>query len=222
MSSPNGLAPPGHFTLLPRRALVATGRFDHAGWNYLPVLGTIQRVRFGLVEALLPETRVSHLLELGYGSGVFLPGLAERCDTLHGIDVHDQNRAVMEILARSGVRAELRVAGAEALPFADRTMDLVVAVSSVEFFSDLDAACHEVRRVLRRQGRFVVVTPGRSPLVDAGLKVLTGQSAGSDYGARRECVLPTLSRHFTVEREVHFPPLGGRMLRLYDALRLAP
>jgi SAM-dependent methyltransferase len=222
MSSPNGVAPPGQLALLPRAALLATGRFDHADWNYQPVLGSIQRVRFGLAETLLPEARVSHLLELGYGSGVFLPGLAGHCDTLHGIDPHGRNRAVMEVLARQGVRAELRVARAEALPFADQTMDLVVAVSSVEFFSDLDAACREVHRVLRRRGRFVVVTPGRSSLVDAGLSLLTGQSARSDYGAGRERVIPTLRRNFTVEREAHFPPLGGRMLRIYDALLLAP
>ena len=208
--------------LLRRDALLTTGRVDHADWNYTPLLGTIQRTRFDLVAALLPAGRVSRLLELGYGSGVFLPELARRCDLLYGIDIHARNQLVMNILEREGVHAELRVAGAEALPFADHSMDLVVAVSSVEFFSDVEAACREVRRVLCPSGRFVVVTPGRSRLVDAGLKLLTGKSAGGEYGARREHVLPTLQRNFTIEREIHFPPLGGRLLRLYDALRLAP
>ena len=212
----------GHLDLLRRDALLTTGDVDHADWNYVPVLGAIQRVRFSLVASLLPSHRVSSLVELGYGSGVFLPELARHCDTLYGIDVHPRNREVTGALARQGVRAELHVAGAEALPFADHSMDLAVAVSSVEFFSNVEAACHEVRRVLRREGRFVVVTPGRSALVDMGMRALTGKSARSDFGSGRERVLPALRQHFTIERAIHFPPMRGRLLRLYDALRLAP
>jgi SAM-dependent methyltransferase len=195
---------------------------DEADWNYRPVLGWIQRVRFRLVTSLLPDAGASRLLELGYGSGVFLPELARRCTELYGVDVHRRNQEVMDILARSGVRAQLHVVGAETLPFDTHTMDVVVAVSSLEFMHDLDAACREVRRVLRPTGCFVVVTPGRSALVDAGVKLLTGKSAGTEFGSRRGPILPTLRRHFRVERQLHYPPFGGSGLRFYEALRLIP
>jgi ubiquinone/menaquinone biosynthesis C-methylase UbiE len=214
--SPTGLK------LLPRSALVKTGDVDQADWNYWPVLGWIQRARFRLVTSLLPEAKAPRLLELGYGSGVFLPELARRCTELCGVDIHGRNQEITDILARSGVQARLYVAGAETLPFEAHTMDVVVAVSSVEFMDDLDAACREVRRVLRPTGRFVVVTPGRSVLVDAGVKLLTGTSARAVYGLRRDPVLPTLRRHFGVERLLHYPPFGGSWLRFYDALRLTP
>jgi ubiquinone/menaquinone biosynthesis C-methylase UbiE len=215
-ASPRGLK------LLPRSALVKTGNVDQADWNYRPVLGSIQRVRFRLITSLLPDAGASRLLELGYGSGVFLPELARHCTELCGVDVHRRNQEVMDILARSGVRAQLHVAGAETLPFDAHIMDVVVAVSSLEFMHDLDAACREVRRVLRPTGCFVVVTPGRSALVDMGVKLLTGTSARTEFGSRRDQVLPTLRRHFRVERHLHYPPFGGSWLRLYDALQLTP
>jgi ubiquinone/menaquinone biosynthesis C-methylase UbiE len=201
---------------------VKTGKVDCADWNYRLTLGWVQRARFHLVTSLLPDAGASRLLELGYGSGVFLPELARRCTELYGVDVHPRNQEVMDILARSGVRAQLHVAGAETLPFDAHTMDVVVAVSSLEFMHDLDAACREVRRVLRPTGCLVVVTPGRSVLVDAGVKLLTGKSAREEFGSRRDHVLPTMRRHFRVERQLHYPPFGGSWLRFYDALRLTP
>ena len=212
---------PRDLKLLPRSALVKTGDVDQADWNFRPVLGWIQRVRFRLVTALLPDAGGAlRLLELGYGSGVFLPELARHCTELWGVDVHRRNGEVMDILARFGVQARLLVAQAETLPFDSHTVDVVVAVSSLEFMRDLDAACREVRRVLRPTGSFVVVTPGRLALVDAGLKLLTGKSAQAEYGSRRERVLPTLKQYFRVERRLDFPPFGGSWLRFYDALRL--
>jgi hypothetical protein len=40
--------------------------------------------------------------------------------------------------------------------------------------------------------------PGHSPVLDAGLKILTGNSASRDFGDRREQIVPTLHRHFIV------------------------
>ena len=101
------LAASKQLQLLPPDALLHTGELDHADWNYRPVLGAIQRLRFTLVKSLLPEERVQRLLELGYGSGVFLTELARHCAELFGIDVHPCNQEIMRLLSRYGVRAQL-------------------------------------------------------------------------------------------------------------------
>jgi ubiquinone/menaquinone biosynthesis C-methylase UbiE len=208
--------------LLPREALVKTGPVDHADWNYRPVLGYIQRLRFRIILALLGERRYPRLLEVGYGSGVFMPELATRCDELFGIDVHPHPAEVTEALAKHGVTARLFSGSAASLAFEDQSFDALVAVSCLEFIDDFPAACREMKRVLRPGGVLVAVTPGSSPLVDFGLKVLTGKSARTDFEDRRLRVLPMLRGQFSVERQRTFPWLGGSLVRLYTGLRLCP
>jgi ubiquinone/menaquinone biosynthesis C-methylase UbiE len=179
------------------------------------------RLRYQIVLALLGSEQYPRLLEIGYGSGVFLPELARHCDELHGLDIHDRQAAVAEVLARARVRANLVSASMTAMPFEDHIFDSAVAVSSLEFVDDLDAACREVKRVLRPGGAFVVVTPGSSPLVDFGLKVLTGKSAKADFGDRRQRVIPTLLRHFGLQKRRTAPRFGTFLFHLYTGLRLS-
>ena len=208
--------------LLPQDSLIKTGPVDHADWNYKPVLGWIQRQRFRLALSLLPKNRSGRLLEIGYGSGVFLPELSRRCEELHGIDIHSRNQEVTSELAKQGVAAQLGTASAESLPFENGYFDYAVAVSSLEFVPSVPAACKEIVRVLKPNGSLVVITPGHSPVVDFGLKVLTGESAKKDYGEKRESLLDVVEEHFLVMEKRLFPPLLGRVVCLYTALRLKP
>jgi ubiquinone/menaquinone biosynthesis C-methylase UbiE len=207
----------GQLHLLPEEALVKTGPVDHADWNFRPVLGAIQRARFRLLVDLFAGRRFDRLLEVGYGSGVFLPELARRSRELHGIDIHREPDRVMVRLASRDVRATLATASAEAMPYDDDFFDAVVAVSSFEFIEDLDRACLEIRRVLARRGAFFVVTPGDSPILDAGLKLLTGADARSDYGEGRKKVMPALERHFRVDAVRTFP---RALFPIYRGMRL--
>ena len=121
--------------------------------------------------------------------------------------------------AAHGVRATLSSCGAESLPFEDGLFDAIVAVSSLEFVEDIDRAGRQMARVLRPDGTLVVVTPGHSPLLDAGLKVLTGESAGKDYGGRREALMPALFRYFRIDRARSYP-IASASKGLYTAYRL--
>ncbi len=208
--------------LLPPDALIKTGPFDHADWNYEPVLGWIQRQRFKLALSLLPKSHSGRLLEIGYGSGVFLPGLSQRCEELYGIDIHNRNQEITAELVKRGGFAQLRVGTAEALPFENGYFDSVVAVSSLEFVDGVLAACGEIARVLKPNGSLVLITPGHSLVVDLGLRLLTGESAKHDYGKKRESLMGAVEKRFQVMEERLFPPIAGRVVCLYRALRLRP
>jgi SAM-dependent methyltransferase len=52
------------------------------------------------------------------------------------------------------------------LPFADRTFAAVVSNHSLEHFDELDAALHEIGRVLRADGALFVAVPDASTLTD--------------------------------------------------------
>lgn len=206
--------------LLPPDALVKTGDVDHADWNHKLLLGSISRARFHLIKQLLGNRHGARILEIGYGSGVFLPELAGYADELYGVDIHSRNTEVAEKLAEFDVSAELAAGGAENMKWQDNFFDFVVAVSALEFVSDLDTVCLEVKRILKSTGSFLVITPGHSPLLDFGLKILTGKSAKEDFADRRELILPTLDKYFKVKKELAFPLYGSSFIKLYTALEL--
>ncbi len=193
--------------LVPADGLIKTNDLDQAHWNHQPgPLGYIQRQRFALAGRLLDaHPSYGDLLEVGYGSGIFLPELARRCRKLHGVDVHQAAEAVGESLTRYGVEATLATAPAEALPYVDASFDAVASISSLEFVDDVDRVCLELKRVLRPGGVGVFVTPGHSGFLDAGLEALTGERAEETFRGRRQLVLPTIRRHFRVQREIRFP-----------------
>jgi ubiquinone/menaquinone biosynthesis C-methylase UbiE len=206
--------------LLSPELLVKTGDVDHADWNYRPVLGWIQRLRFEQVVSLLADTKCHRLLEIGYGSGVFMPVLARYCEELYGIDIHNKHDQVRAALESYGITAKLHSGSAECLPFGDSFFDCIVAVSALEFIPDIEAASCELKRVLKQNGCIVVVMPAHSRIVDTGLWMLTGESASNDYGNRRERVIPTLLKHFECDKKSVRPRFLGRIIPLYIGLRL--
>jgi SAM-dependent methyltransferase len=205
--------------LLPKSALVCTSEVDHPDWNYRPLLGTVQRLRFRIILRLLAEARFGRLLEIGYGSGVFMPELASRCAELYGIDPHPHQSEVEESLARNRIPATLTRGTVEALPYQSCMFDCAVTISALEYVPDIEAACQEIRRVLRPNGVLAVVTPGVTPLWDLALRLSTGESP-SQYADRRQKLQPALRRAFTLTREVRIPRLGPPAVRLYTGLLL--
>ena len=142
--------------LLPLTSLIKTGEVDHADWNYRPLLGTISSARFRLIKKMLVERQGERLLEIGYGSGVFLPELAKHVDEICGVDVHLKTTEIQEKLIELGVKAKLLSGGAEKMQWEDKSFDFVVAVSALEFVSDLDAVCKEVKRIVTNPLEFLV------------------------------------------------------------------
>ncbi len=206
--------------LLSADLLVKTSPLDKAEWNFHPLLGLIQRRRFRLAASLLAGLHVGRLLEIGYGSGVFMPELAQYCDELFGSDIHQNAGPVTQSLARAAVTARLVPADAVHLPFRDASIDCIVSVSSLEYVEDFDTACMEMKRVLRPDGCLVVITPGHSPVVDLGLRILTGTQAQNEYGARRHRMVPTLLRHFQLSQQATVPSFSDSLVCLYRGLRL--
>jgi ubiquinone/menaquinone biosynthesis C-methylase UbiE len=207
--------------LLASKALVKTGPVDHADWNFRPILGWIQRLRFRMIQALLPKQPVDRLLEVGYGSGIFMPTLADYCYELHGIDVHPCDQKVTAQLRSHHIEANLRSGTVESLPYPNHFFDVVVAVSCLEFVENIDTAVQELQRVVKPGGRLILVTPGYSTVLDWGLRILTGESAQQDYSNRRQRLIPVLQQYFSVSKQRTFPRFGQSFLCLYTALNLA-
>ena len=89
-------------------------------------------------------------LDLGCGTGVAIPTLAELGWEVVGVDLSaDQLRVAQEHV---GAAAELYRADAARLPFADASFDAVVSLLVHTDLDDLGAAYREAARVLRPGG----------------------------------------------------------------------
>ena len=219
MSDTRGTVTRGGVELLSEHLLIATGPVDHGAWNYRPLLGWLQRQRFRLIAGLMGDRRFGDLLEIGYGSGLFAPELMRRCDRYFGIDIHEMSDEVEQVLDSVGLAADLHSASASAMPLEDDSVDCIVAVSVLEFLDDLEAACEEMVRVLRPNGSIFVTVTGDSPVLDVGLRLMTGESAQADFADRRSSVEAAIRRNFAIDRAVSFPSFGVKM---YRALCLSP
>src|SRR3990170_515027 len=86
----------------PRREHIRpTHETDPLHFYYRWGIRGVFRKRLAMVVELLGGRRYDELLEVGFGSGIFLPELAARCRRLYGVDVHgnfhDVDQAIDEI-----------------------------------------------------------------------------------------------------------------------------
>ena len=181
--------------LLPREAVITTCDVDQGAWNFHPLSGPLQRKRFQIVADLLPDRPSGRLLEIGYGSGVFMPELRRHCGALFGLDPHPRTDEVKVVLERHGIDVSLKRGSAESIPFDDSFFDVVVAVSAMEYVHDINQACIEIDRILASGGEFIFITPGHSRILDLAVWMLTGKSAEDQYGNRRQRLMEV---HFQV------------------------
>jgi SAM-dependent methyltransferase len=137
-----------------------------------------------LTTAIGGQVQIEH-----YHRYLFARSLARGLDVLDVASGEGYGSALLAQIARSVVGVEysgstVRMASgnfrrpnlqflqgdARSLPLADDCMDLVVSFETIEHFDRQDEFLHEVRRVLRPGGRFIVSTPDRdiySPLGSA-------------------------------------------------------
>ena len=97
------------------------------------------------------------MLEVSIGTGWLMSRYAGRVEAT-GVDLNPEMIAIARRnLNRAGVRAELRQADVESLPFADEQFDTVVNTMSFSGYPDAARAMSEMRRVLHPGGRLVLI-----------------------------------------------------------------
>jgi len=109
------------------------------------------------------------VLELGVGSGLNLPFYdPAKISQLQGVEPSEPLRRKAENAARqSGLKLQILPDRAEALPFEAGVFDTIVCTYTLCSVQDPSAALHEVRRVLKPDGRLLFCEHGLAP--DAGV-----------------------------------------------------
>jgi ubiquinone/menaquinone biosynthesis C-methylase UbiE len=106
------------------------------------------------------------VLEVGVGPGVDFLQWARAGAVASGIDITEAAiAATKERLRAHGLSADLRVADAEELPFADETFDLVYSWGVLHHTPDTLKALDETIRVVKRGGRVKLMLYNRRSLL---------------------------------------------------------
>jgi SAM-dependent methyltransferase len=115
---------------------------------------------------LLGEARAGErVLDLGCGAGAFLTVLRDAGADPVGAEIAE---AAVERARATGVEVRL-IEPDGTLPFGHGEFDLVWCSEVLEHIPDVAAALHEVRRVLKRDGRLLLTVPYHSRLRAAGI-----------------------------------------------------
>ena len=214
------LPPPGLLT--PNNAV------DPLRFYYHPLVGGLFRRRLQVGLDLLPG-HCGRLLEVGYGSGLLLPTLAQAADEVYGVDREPPPPGVRERLLQLGCTPrELCTADVTATPFADAYFDGVVAFSIFEHLRApaLMQAARELARILRPGGFVLIGCPAVHPLMNAAFAAIGFRGIEEHHVSSIHDVLRAFARHFRPAATATLPRLPAALgdtaltLALYSAVRL--
>jgi ubiquinone/menaquinone biosynthesis C-methylase UbiE len=134
--------------------------------EWAPLYDLVSRVAFlgewqNWQAAAIPAVRGPRVLEIGFGTGDLLVQLDRRGFESYGLDASFR---MAQIATRKAQRQEavvnLLLGRAQALPFSSGSLGTVICTFPAEYVHD-PLAWAEVARVLRPEGRFIVVDGGR-------------------------------------------------------------
>jgi SAM-dependent methyltransferase len=200
--------------------MVAIDSEDPLPYYYSRLTGWGYRKRLSMAVSLVGGQNYGSLLEIGYGSGIFLPELASHCQKLTAVDTHRKAALVSTMLASEGIEARLLTGDIRALPLPDECFDGVVCLSVLEHLlpHDLAHAVAEVRRVAKPRAVVVFGYPLRNVFTDSFFQ-LVRFAARDLHPSSHQDIQTAVAHGLSVERVVRFPMWLPEHLSWYVALR---
>lgn len=115
------------------------------------------------------------LLDVACGTGIVARTAADRVGAAKVVGV-DLNEAMLTVARRTRPDIEWRRGDVAALPFPDRSFDVVLSQMALMFFPDRTKAMREMARVLRRPGNVALLVPSSldaQPMFSAFVELAT-------------------------------------------------
>jgi SAM-dependent methyltransferase len=210
------------FRLPQRKNIQETSVADPLKFYYVPIARSFYTARFADAIRLLGG-KTGKLLDIGCGSGIFLPELSRHCESLCACDFHPNLSRTAEMLRAEAVNASLVPSDARALPFRSESFDAIVCMSVLEHIHCLDAAASEFLRVLRPGGVAIVGVPVENLMTDTMLRLsylsLPGARLEDEHVSTHRDVLAAFGKQFEVEQGLNIPRLLPEQLRMYRTVR---
>lgn len=179
------------------RADEGWGATDAGYYRALPHVGQrdpqrhIWRVRtrsFQRLLALIGDVRPLKILDVGAGNGWLANQLALRGHTVAALDLADDPRDGLGAWIYYAVSFEAYQAEFDRLPFGDAQFDLVIFNAALHYSRALAVTLCEARRVMRRDGRILVLDSPFYVRSSSGAAMVIEREAGfaRKYGFHRQ------------------------------------
>jgi 2-polyprenyl-6-hydroxyphenyl methylase/3-demethylubiquinone-9 3-methyltransferase len=132
--------------------------------SQLNMLARLNPARFAYFETIVRCWEAIRVLDLGCGGGLATACLAERGAKAVGLDLSQASLRVAHRHTRGKVQPEpvFACGGAEALPFADASFDIVWCTDVLEHLADVPTAMAQIVRVLKPGGLLLYDTINRT------------------------------------------------------------
>lgn len=203
-------------SLAPSAEGVASLTERYRAWRSSELGQITDRIEEALILRLIGPAKDARVLDIGCGDGALCARLAALGADVTGLDADPHMLAAARERARQARAAFACVRGdVRALPFADDTFDVVVAVTVLCLVSDAALAVREMARVLRPGGRLVFGELGRYSLwaIKRQLSGLLGSTTWRSASFRSASELRLLVSSAgceikSLEGAIYYPPCG--------------
>jgi ubiquinone/menaquinone biosynthesis C-methylase UbiE len=116
----------------------------------------VRKDEWGWLNEHLPESQDIRILDIGCGNGALLNALSDRIGSGIGVD---ESEAILERARKRNVERSnlefLKISG-PVLPFDDSSFDVVISLMSFRYL-DWDPLLHEIKRVTKPGGKFLII-----------------------------------------------------------------
>lgn len=147
----------------------------------------------------MKEKNFNHLLDIGYGSGIFLPTLESRTRHLTAIDIHDYTDRVKTMLHEVNCKATIMKGDILNLPFSDNEFDCVSCLSVLEFVENTDKAVFEIHRVSKSGARIIIGAPVSNKLTTFCYGLLGKKDQNTKHSSNHNQIINSIKKQLIVE-----------------------
>lgn len=106
------------------------------------------------IESLIENGENKLALDLGIGTGLFTQILREKGFRVIGVDISEEMLKIARKRGFEVIKHDLN----DPLPFENDSFDLVFSMTSIEFLKDPKPLFNETKRVLKKDGKFLLIT----------------------------------------------------------------
>ena len=106
------------------------------------------------LKQFIKQLECPKILEIGCGTGHWTTFFSEQGLEVAGIDVSE--KMIEKAKTKKIPNADFSIASVEKLPFETKSIDNIIAITSMEFVNNLDLAFREIFRVLKTGGKLLI------------------------------------------------------------------
>jgi ubiquinone/menaquinone biosynthesis C-methylase UbiE len=178
----------------PRQEIFCASRYYSLPFKYL----YIKRLKMAL--KLLKGKKCEKMLDIGFGSGIFLSALSEKTEKLFGIDCHSHVDLVKKLMEKAGINADIREGNILEIPFEDNSFDCISCLSVLEFIKDTGKAIAEISRVAKPGAKIIIGAPVAGKLTNFGYRLIGKKEQNQSHKSDHQKIIRSVKKYANIEK----------------------